>query len=119
MDSKLASQELRGTRISRAACNEAKDSPPLCGSRYTGTPILFNDDAGLKWMYDFALVSKQQSKSRLQDLLQGMTCRRRSRAGSGGVRRLHRREGTFFDPNASLYLGPTWPCWTDEEQINS
>jgi peptide/nickel transport system substrate-binding protein len=75
-----------------------------------------------KWMYDFALVSKQQ----LEEVgfkidLQVMDW------STLGQRRVQPKEydvfttgmGNFFDPTHHIYLTPTWPGWTEDEQIAS
>jgi len=126
MDSSLAFQELPWhTKIAGLPWNEHnKDKAKrlLKEAGYTGTPIRFMTTQEYKWMYDFALVSKQQ----LEEVgfkidLQVMDW------STLGQRRVQPKEydvfttgmGNFFDPTHHIYLGPNWPGWTDDEQINS
>ena len=73
-----------------------------------------------KWMYDFALVTKQQ----LEEVgfkidLQVMDW------STLGQRRVQPKEydvfttgmGNFFDPTHHIYLTPNWPGWTSDEEI--
>ncbi len=73
-----------------------------------------------KWMYDFALVTKQQ----LEEIgfkidLQVMDW------STLGQRRLQPKEydvfttgmGSFYDPTHHIYLSPNWPGWTSDEEI--
>jgi len=125
MDSSLAFQELPTwhTKIAGLPWNERnKDKARrlLKEAGYTGQPVRFMTTQEYKWMYDFALVSKQQ----LEEVgfkvdLQVMDW------STLGQRRVQPKEydvfttgmGNFFDPTHHIYLTPTWPGWTEDEQI--
>src|SRR5437667_9440833 len=124
MDSSLAFQELPWhTNIKGLPWNERnkdKARQLLKEAGYTGTPVRFMTTQEYKWMYDFALVTKQQ----LEEVgfkidLQVMDW------STLGQRRVQPKEydvfttgmGNFFDPTHHIYLTPTWPGWTEDEQI--
>jgi peptide/nickel transport system substrate-binding protein len=126
MDSSLAFQELPWhTKIAGLPWNEHnKDKARrlLKEANYSGQPIRFMTTQEYKWMYDFALVTKQQ----LEEVgfkidLQVMDW------STLGQRRVQPKEydvfttgmGNFFDPTHHIYLGPNWPGWTEDEQIGS
>jgi peptide/nickel transport system substrate-binding protein len=127
MDSSLAFQELPTwhTKIAGLPWNERNQDKAkrlLKEAGYTGTPIRFMTTQEYKWMYDFALVSKQQ----LEEVgfkidLQVMDW------STLGQRRVQPKEydvfttgmGNFFDPTHHIYLTPSWPGWTEDEQIAS
>src|SRR6266498_3331521 len=127
MDSSLAFQELPAwhTKIQGLPWNEHnkdKAKKLLQEAGYKGEPIRFMTTQEYKWMYDFALVSKQQ----LEDVgfkidLQVMDW------STLGQRRVNPKEydafttgiGNAFDPTHHVYLTPTWPGWTEDEQIAS
>jgi peptide/nickel transport system substrate-binding protein len=127
MDSSLAFQELPAwhTKISGLPWNEHdKDKARrlLKEAGYKGEPIRFMTTQEYKWMYDFALVSKQQ----LEEVgfkidLQVMDW------STLGQRRIQPKEydvfttgiGGGYDPTHHVYLTPTWPGWTEDEQIAS
>ncbi len=125
MDSSLAFQELPAwhTKIAGLPWNERnKDKAKrlLKEAGYTGQPIRFMTTQEYKWMYDFALVTKQQ----LEDVgfvidLQVMDW------STLGQRRVNPKEydafttgiGNAFDPTHHVYLTPTWPGWTTDEEF--
>src|SRR3989475_136160 len=125
MDSSLAFQELPTwhTKIARLPWDERNPDKArrlLKEAGYTGQPGRFMTTQEYKWMYDFALVSKQQ----LEEVgfkvdLQVMDW------STLGQRRVQPKEydvfttgmGNFFDPTHHIYLTPTWPGWTEDEQI--
>jgi peptide/nickel transport system substrate-binding protein len=124
MDSSLAFQELPWhTKLAGLPWNEHnKDKAKrlLKEAGYAGQPVRFMTTQEYKWMYDFALVSKQQ----LEEVgfkidLQVMDW------STLGQRRVQPKEydvfttgmGNFFDPTHHIYLTPTWPGWTEDEQI--
>jgi peptide/nickel transport system substrate-binding protein len=127
MDSSLAFQELPTwhTKLPGLPWNEhdkEKAKRLLRESGYKGEPIRFMTTQEYKWMYDFALVTKQQLeevgfKIDLQ-VVDWSTL---------GQRRVQPKEydvfttgmGNFFDPTHHIYLTPTWPGWTEDEQIAS
>jgi peptide/nickel transport system substrate-binding protein len=126
MDSSLAFQELPWhTKIQGLPWNERnkeKAKRLLKEANYSGQPIRFMTTQEYKWMYDFALVTKQQ----LEEVgfkidLQVMDW------STLGQRRVQPKEydvfttgmGNFFDPTHHIYLGPNWPGWTEDEQIGT
>ena len=127
MDSSLAFQELPAwhTNIKGLPWNERnkdKARQLLKEAGYTGTPVRFMTTQEYKWMYDFALVTKQQLEEvgfRID--LQVMDW------ATLGQRRVQPKEydvfttgiGGGYDPTHHVYLTPTWPGWTEDEQIAS
>lgn len=127
MDSSLAFQELPAwhTRIEGLPWNERNKEKArrlLREAGYTGQPVRFMTTQEYKWMYDFALVTKQQ----LEEVgfvvdLQVMDW------STLGQRRIQPKEydvfttgmGNFFDPTHHIYLGPNWPGWTSDEEFLS
>jgi len=125
MDSSLAFQELPTWHTSLQGLpwnerNKDKARRLLKEAGYSGQPVRFMTTQEYKWMYDFALVSKQQ----LEEVgfkidLQVMDW------STLGQRRVQPKEydvfttgmGNFFDPTHHIYLTPTWPGWTEDEQI--
>jgi peptide/nickel transport system substrate-binding protein len=125
MDSSLAFQELPAwhTKIQGLPWNEHnkdKAKKLLQEAGYKGEPIRFMTTQEYKWMYDFALVSKQQ----LEDVgfkidLQVMDW------STLGQRRVNPKEydafttgiGNAVDPTHHVYLTPTWPGWTTDEEF--
>jgi peptide/nickel transport system substrate-binding protein len=126
MDSSLAFQELPWhTKIGGLPWNERnKDKAKrlLKEANYGGQPIRFMTTQEYKWMYDFALVTKQQLeevgfKIDLQVMDWSTLGQRRIKPAEYDV--FTTGMGNFFDPTHHIYLGPNWPGWTDDEQINS
>ena len=127
MDSSLAFQEqpVWHTKISGLPWNERnKDKARrlLKEANYSGQPIRFMTTQEYKWMYDFALVTKQQLeevgfKIDLQVMDWSTLGQRRVKPAEYDV--FTTGMGNFFDPTHHIYLGPNWPGWTDDEQINS
>ena len=127
MDSSLAFQELPAwhTKIAGLPWNERnkeKAKRLLKEAGYTGQPIRFMTTQEYKWMYDFALLTKQQ----LEDV--GFTIDLQVMDWSTlGQRRVQPKEydvfttgmGNFFDPTHHIYLTPNWPGWTSDEEILS
>ena len=125
MDNSLAFAELPTwhTKISGLPWNERnKDKAKrlLREAGYKGEPIRFMTTQEYKWMYDFALVTKQQ----LEEVgfkidLQVMDW------STLGQRRVQPKEydvfttgmGNFYDPTHHIYLGPNWPGWTSDEEF--
>jgi peptide/nickel transport system substrate-binding protein len=125
MDSSLAFQELPTwhTKIAGLPWNERnkdKARQLLREAGYKGEPIRFMTTQEYKWMYDLALVSKQQ----LEEVgfkidLQVMDW------STLGQRRVQPKEydvfttgmGNFYDPTHHIYMGPNWPGWTSDEEF--
>src|SRR6267143_1118434 len=122
MDSSLAPVEIPAwhTNIKGLPWNERnkdKARQLLKEAGYKGEPIRFMTTQEYKWMYDFALVTKQQ----LEEVgfvidLQVMDW------STLGQRRVQPKEyevfttgmGNFFDPTHHIYMGPNWPGWTSD-----
>jgi peptide/nickel transport system substrate-binding protein len=125
MDSSLAFQELPTwhTKIAGLPWNERnKDKAKrlLREAGYKGEPVRFMTTQEYKWMYDFALVSKQQLEEVGFNIdLQVMDW------STLGQRRIQPKEydvfttgmGNFYDPTHHIYLGPNWPGWTSDEEF--
>src|SRR5262245_49130073 len=125
MDNSLAFAELPTwhTKISGLPWNERnKDKARrlLREAGYKGEPVRFMTTQEYKWMYDFALVTKQQ----LEEVgfkidLQVMDW------STLGQRRVQPKEydvfttgmGNFYDPTHHIYLTPNWPGWTSDEEF--
>jgi peptide/nickel transport system substrate-binding protein len=88
---------------------------------YKGEPIRFMTTQEYKWMYDFALLSKQQLEDAgfnidLQVVDWATLVKRRNNhkeydAFTTGI-------GMQYDPTHHVYLTPNWPGWTNDEEIN-
>ncbi|PYM14085.1 MAG: peptide ABC transporter substrate-binding protein [Candidatus Rokuibacteriota bacterium] len=126
MDSSLAFAEnsLWHTKLQGLPWNEHnrdKAKRLLREAGYRGEPIRFMTTQEYKWMYDFALLSKQQLEDvgftiDLQVVDWATLVKRRNNpkeydAFTTGI-------GAFYDPTQHVYLGPNWPGWTDEPEIN-
>jgi peptide/nickel transport system substrate-binding protein len=89
---------------------------------YKGEPIRFLTTQEYKWMYDLALVTKQQLEDAgftidLQVLDWSTLVQRRNNpkafeAFTTGM-------GPFYDPTHALVLSCNWPGWTCDEEIQS
>ncbi len=125
MDSSLAFAENAPwhTKIPGLPWNEHdkdKAKKLLKESGYKGEPIRFMTTQEYKWMYDFALLSKQQLEDAgfvidLQVVDWATLVKRRNNpkeydAFTTGM-------GNFYDPTHHIYLGPNWPGWTDDPEI--
>src|SRR6266536_2289413 len=125
MDSSLAPVEITSwhTNLSGLPWNEHnKDKAKrlLKDSGYKGEPIRFMTTQEYKWMYDFALLTKQQLEDigfviDLQVVDWATLVKRRNNpkeydAFTTGM-------GVFYDPTHHIYLTPTWPGWTTDEDI--
>jgi len=88
---------------------------------YKGEPIRFMTTQEYKWMYDFALLSKQQLEDAgftidLQVVDWATLVKRRNNSKEYDV--FTTGMGNFYDPTHHIYLGPNWPGWTDDEELN-
>jgi peptide/nickel transport system substrate-binding protein len=125
MDSSLAFQEVVAwhTKLPGLPWNERnrdKARRLLQESGYTGQPVRFMTTQEYKWMYDFALLTKQQLEDAgfvidLQVVDWATLVKRRNNpkeydAFTTGM-------GTFYDPTHHVYLTPSWPGWTTDEEI--
>src|SRR5216117_2845035 len=126
MDSSLAFQELPTwhTKIAGLPWNErSKDKARLLlrEAGYKGEPVRFMTTQEYKWMYDFALLSKQQREDAgftidLQVVDWATLVKRRNNSKEYDV--FTTGMGNFYDPTHHIYLGPNWPGWTDDEELN-
>src|SRR5213593_219332 len=126
MDSSLAFQELPAwhTNIPGLPWNERnKDKAKrlLKEAGYKGEPVRFMTTQEYKWMYDFALLSKQQLEDAgftidLQVVDWATLVKRRNNSKEYDV--FTTGMGNFYDPTHHIYLGPNWPGWTNDEDLN-
>jgi peptide/nickel transport system substrate-binding protein len=101
--------------------NRDKAKRLLREAGYKGEPIRFVTTQEYKWMYDFALLSKQQLEDAgftidLQVVDWATLVKRRNNpkeydAFTTGM-------GNFYDPTHHIYLSPNWPGWTDDPELN-
>ncbi len=125
MDASLAYAEIREwhTKIPGLPWNERnreKARRLLQEAGYKGEPIRFVTTQEYKWMYDFALLSKQQLEDAgfvvdLQVVDWSTLVQRRNNpkafdAFTTGI-------GPFYDPTHALVLSCNWPGWTCDEEI--
>jgi peptide/nickel transport system substrate-binding protein len=125
MDSSLAMAEIVSwhTKLSGLPWNEhnrAKVQKLLQEAGYKKEPIRFMTTQEYKWMYDFALLTKQQLEDLgfnidLQVVDWATLVKRRNNpkeydAFTTGI-------GAFYDPTGAVFLSPSWPGWTTDEDI--
>jgi peptide/nickel transport system substrate-binding protein len=125
MDASLAFAEIPAwhTKIAGLPWNEHnrdKARRLLREAGYAGEPVRFMTTQEYKWMYDFALLTKQQLEDvgfviDLQVLDWSTLVQRRNNpkaydAFTTGM-------GNFFDPTHHVYLTCVWPGWTCDEDI--
>jgi peptide/nickel transport system substrate-binding protein len=125
MDSSLAFLEIPAwhTSITGLPWNEHdrdKARRLLREAGYKGEPIRFMTTQEYKWMYDFALLTKQQLEDvgfviDLQVVDWSTLVQRRNNpkaydAFTTGM-------GNFYDPTHHVYLTCVWPGWTCDEDI--
>jgi peptide/nickel transport system substrate-binding protein len=100
--------------------NKAKVQKLLQEAGYKKEPIRFMTTQEYKWMYDFALLTKQQLEDLgfnidLQVVDWATLVKRRNNpkeydAFTTGI-------GAFYDPTGAVFLSPSWPGWTTDEDI--
>jgi peptide/nickel transport system substrate-binding protein len=125
MDSSLAPVEISEwhTKLTGLPWNEhnkAKAKKLLQEAGYKNEPIRFMTTQEYKWMYDFALLSKQQLEDAgfnidLQVVDWATLVKRRNNskeydAFTTGI-------GIFYDPTHPAFLTASWPGWTTDEDI--
>ncbi len=126
MDSSLALAEITAwhTKLSGLPWNERnrdKAKRLLQEAGYKREPIRFMTTQEYKWMYDFALLTKQQLEDvgfniDLQVVDWATLVKRRN--NSEGVRRVHHRHGRLLRSRRHhIFLTPSWPGWTTDEDI--
>jgi peptide/nickel transport system substrate-binding protein len=102
--------------------NKDKARRLLKESGYNGEPIRFMTTQEYKWMYDFALLTKQQLedvgfKIDLQVVDWATLVKRRNNPKEYDV--FTTGMGAFYDPTHHIYLTASWPGWTSDEDILS
>ncbi len=100
--------------------NKEKAKRLLQEAGYRGEPIRFMTTQEYKWMYDFALLTKQQLEDvgfviDLQVVDWSTLVQRRNSpkafdAFTTGI-------GPFYDPTHAVVLSCNWPGWTCDEEI--
>ncbi len=127
MDDSLIPAEITAwhTKIPGLPWNEhssAKAKKLLQEAGYKGEPIRFMTTQEYKWMYDFALVSKQQ----LEDV--GFTIDLEVVDWATLVKRRNNSKeydafttgiGPAYDPTNLVVLSCAWPGWTCDEEIQA
>src|SRR5581483_1972829 len=106
-------------------CNQhdkARARKLLQEAGYKGDPIRFMTTQEYKWMYDFALLSKQQLEDvgfviDLQVVDWATLVKRRNNPKEYDV--FTTGTGPQYDPTNSNVLSCSWPGWTCDEQIQS
>ena len=89
---------------------------------YKGEPIRFVTTQEYKWMYDFALVTKQQLEDvgfniDLQVVDWATLVKRRNNPKE--YEAFTTGTGNIFEPTAFTVLSCTWPGWTCDEEIQA
>ena len=127
MDYNLIHQEMGAWHVKMQGLpwnehNKEKAKQLLQEAGYKGEPIRFMATQEYKWMYDFALVSKQQLEDAgfnidLQVVDWATLVKRRNNskeydAFTTGI-------GPQYDPTNSNVLSCSWPGWTCDEQIQT
>jgi peptide/nickel transport system substrate-binding protein len=125
LDSSLAFQEISTwhTKLSGLPYNEKdknKAKRLLQEAGYKGEPVRFMTTQEYKWMYDFALLSKQQLedvgfKIDLQVVDWSTLVQRRNNPQAYDV--FTTGIGTFLDPALPVFLTCVWPGWTCDADI--
>jgi peptide/nickel transport system substrate-binding protein len=125
MDSSLAPVEITAwhTKLSGLPWNERnkeKAKKLLQEAGYKKEPIRFMTTQEYKWMYDFALLTKQQLEDvgfniDLQVVDWATLVKRRNNSKEYDV--FTTGMGAFYDPFHHIYLKPSWPGWTTDEDI--
>jgi peptide/nickel transport system substrate-binding protein len=125
LDCSIMFQEMAEWHVKLPAmpCNEhnkEKVKKLLQEAGYKGEPIRFMTTQEYKWMYDFALLSKQQLEDAgfvidLQVVDWATLVKRRNNPKEYDV--FTTGTGMFYDPTHPDFLTTTWPGWTTDEEI--
>jgi peptide/nickel transport system substrate-binding protein len=125
MDNSLAPVEIAAwhTKLSGLPWNERnrdKAKRLLQEAGYKKEPIRFMTTQEYKWMYDFALLTKQQLEDTgfnidLQVVDWATLVKRRNNSKEYDV--FTTGMGAFYDPTHHIYLTNSWPGWTNDEAI--
>jgi len=100
--------------------NVAKAKRLLQEAGYKGEPIRFMTTQEYKYMYDFALVTKQQLEDAgfVVDLqVQDWATVVKRRSNPKEYDAFTSSIGPFYDPTLALFLSCSWPGWTCDEDI--
>src|SRR5256886_90800 len=100
--------------------NREKARRLLKEAGYKSEPVRFMTTQEYKWMYDFALLTKQQLEDAgftidLQVVDWATLVKRRNNPKEYDV--FTTGMGAFYDPTHHIYLTATWPGWTTDEDI--
>src|SRR5437870_3587600 len=125
MDSSLAPVEIAAwhTKLAGLPWNEhnrEKARRLLKEAGYKSEPIRFMTTQEYKWMYDFALLTKQQLEDvgftiDLQVVDWATLVKRRN--NPSGYDAFTTGIGAAYDPTHHVYLTASWPGWTTDEDI--
>jgi peptide/nickel transport system substrate-binding protein len=125
MDSSLAPVEITTWHTKLAGLpwnehNKDKAKRLLQEAGYKKEPIRFMTTQEYKWMYDFALLTKQQLEDvgfniDLQVVDWATLVKRRNNSKEYDV--FTTGMGVFYDPTHHIYLTAGWPGWTTDEDI--
>jgi peptide/nickel transport system substrate-binding protein len=125
MDSSLAFVENAPWHVKVAGLpwnehDKAKAKKLLQEAGYKGEPVRFMTTQEYKWMYDFALVTKQQLEDvgfniDLQVVDWATLVKRRNNPKE--YEAFTTGTGNIFEPTAFTVLSCTWPGWTCDEDI--
>jgi peptide/nickel transport system substrate-binding protein len=125
MDSSLIPVEIPAwhTKLSGLPWNERnkdKAKKLLQEAGYKKEPIRFMTTQEYKWMYDFALLTKQQLEDvgfniDLQVVDWATLVKRRNNSKEYDV--FTTGIGAIYDPYHAVFLSPNWPGWTTDEDI--
>ena len=125
MDNSLAPVEITAwhTKLSGLPWNERnKDKAKrlLQEAGYKKEPIRFVTTQEYKWMYDFALLTKQQLEDvgfniDLQVVDWATLVKRRNNSKEYDA--FTTGMGAFYDPTHHIYLTSSWPGWNTDEDI--
>ncbi len=125
MDSSLAPVEVTAWHTKLAGLpwnehNKDKAKRLLQEAGYKKEPIRFMTTQEYKWMYDFALLTKQQLEDvgfniDLQVVDWATLVKRRNNSKEYDV--FTTGMGAFYDPTHHIYLTAGWPGWTTDEDI--
>ncbi|HEY7142140.1 MAG TPA: ABC transporter substrate-binding protein [Methylomirabilota bacterium] len=102
--------------------NKDKAKKLMQEAGYKGEPIRFVTTQEYKWMYDFALLTKQQLEDAgfnidLQVVDWATLVKRRNNPKE--YEAFTTGTGNIFEPTAFTVLSCTWPGWTCDEQIQA
>jgi peptide/nickel transport system substrate-binding protein len=125
MDNSLAPVEIKEWHVKMPGLpwnehNREKAKRLLQEAGYKREPIRFMTTQEYKWMYDFAILTKQQLEDvgfniDLQVVDWATLVKRRNNSKEYDV--FTTGMGNFYDPTHHIYLTPSWPGWTSDPEI--